>query len=192
MTENPYTDIIVQALGERGRVRTRFTGRSMQPALVEGMLIEVEKVGPAAVRTADIIFYKKDGQMVVHRVVRISREAGERIFVTKGDNQAYIDGDRVPEADLVGVVRAAFFEGAPQANALACNKIITLSYAALGRSTEFALRARGHCPRLVRLASRHLVGAFFLMFKKSIHVIYIGTRYGQLFLGRRKREFRGL
>ena len=184
MGKNPYADIIVQGIGERGAVRTAFSGISMAPTLVDGMTIEVERIFAESVNPADIILYRKSEQIVVHRVIRILNEGGLRTFVTKGDNHAYIGSDRVPQDQLIGVVRAAFGKDDLRKDLLINNRLIAASYLTMGNLAEYAMRARQHVPRPVRLVLRHILGAFFLIFKKSIHTLYLGMRYGKLFIRR--------
>jgi signal peptidase I len=182
--KNSYADIIVQGLEERGSVRTMFSGRSMAPTLVDGMTIQVYKIAPAVVLPADIILYNRAGQMVVHRVIGITNKDGKAVFLTKGDNQAYIDCDYVPEESLLGVVRGAFFKDEPQTNVLIDNKFVALSYSAIGLLVLAAMRARRYIPRPVRLVLSSIVGGFFFLFKKCIHATYLGIRYVQLFFRR--------
>ena len=170
--KNPYADIISRGINERGSVRTAFRGRSMAPTLLDGMLIEADSIEPVRIRAGDVILYRRADQMVVHRVIGVSRGPGERIFVTKGDNQAYMESERVREESLMGIVRGAFREDEPRKNLLVENRAIGLSYVAMGRLADFAMRNRTHVPRFVRLALRHIVGALFLAFKRSIHVAY--------------------
>jgi signal peptidase I len=184
MAENPYADIVAQALEERGTVRTAFSGRSMAPTLADGMTLEVAKALPCNIRAGDIILYKKGGQTVVHRVIRVSRDGKGLVFFTKGDNHSLIAGDYVPEENVIGKITAAFPPDAPQKNLLVDNKLLSLSYVAMGRLADFALRAKGSLPRLVKSAFRYIAGGLFLAFKKSIHTTYIGTRHGKLFFGR--------
>jgi signal peptidase I len=185
MVKNLYAGIIAQGIEERGAVRTVFTGRSMEPTLLDGMMLAVEKSDPHKIRIADIILYKKSAQMVVHRVIGILRKDINSIFITKGDNQIYSDCDHVPEEDLLGVVSGAFFENEPQVNALVGNRFIGLAYSLMGSSVLFATNIKRYIPRSIRFVLKYPAGGFFFLFNKSIHSLYIGMRYGQLFIRRR-------
>jgi signal peptidase I len=120
--KNPYLSVILQAIQERGYARTAFCGKSMQPALFEGMQLLVERSTSKTIKTADIICYKRGEQMVVHRVIRILHRDKTITFMTKGDNQGYMGVDYVEERDLIGRVHAAFFKERPEENVLIHNK----------------------------------------------------------------------
>ena len=169
-TENPYIDLIKQALKERGAARTQFAGRSMLPTLCDGMQVMVESLPPENVRPADIVLYRKENIAVIHRVVRVLSQGSKRVFLTKGDNQAYIDCYSVPEGDLIGVVRGAFYERAPGGeDVLMKNRAVGLLYVIMGRMALFAMNKRERIPLSIRRVFRHPVGGLFLMFKRFIH-----------------------
>ncbi len=67
-------------------------GRSMLPLLVSGDLVITTRASHVAV--GDIIVYKSctsPGSFIIHRVVDIIRRGGEIFYVTKGDNNPYLD-----------------------------------------------------------------------------------------------------
>ncbi|NPA05346.1 MAG: signal peptidase I [Crenarchaeota archaeon] len=67
-------------------------GRSMLPLLVSGDLVITTKA--TNVRIGDIIVYKSctsPGSFIIHRVVDILRRGQEVFYVTKGDNNPYLD-----------------------------------------------------------------------------------------------------
>jgi len=158
---NPYTDITVQAIQEKGSVRTTFRGRSMKPTLVDGMLLRVEKTAPRAVKTADIILYRRDEQVVVHRVIRVLPKDASLVFMTMGDNQGYAGADYVGESDLIGIVRGAFSKERPEENILADGKLVKLSYWMMGILVSFILAAKRYSPRPVRRIFGPFVDAMF-------------------------------
>lgn len=179
-----YREMVVQGLRERGEVRTMFAGQSMTPTLREGMQILLEEAEPAEIKPADIIMYKKADQAIVHRVVGIIRKNQKRIFVTKGDNHAYIDGDYIPEGDLIGRVRGAFFESDPQADVLIGSKFVGILYVALANLVSGVRRLRKYIPAPIRLIFKRFIGAFFFVFKEVIHSAYLGMYHGKLFYRR--------
>jgi len=184
MAKNPYADMLCRALEERGQARAAFSGRSMLPTLKEGMTVAVQKTAPGDIKPADIILYRKGGQTVVHRVIRILRDGRTAAFFTKGDNQIFISGDCVPEDNVIGRVTGAFSEDEPQKNRLVNNKFTSWSYVALGNLSDLAMRSSKNAPHFARHLLKHIVSAFFLTFKRSIHITYIGMRRGKLFFGR--------
>ena len=54
----------------------------------------------------DVVVYFLDGKLIVHRIVRVKHEAGERIFRTKGDSSLCLDARPVAESEIVGRVVA--------------------------------------------------------------------------------------
>lgn len=81
-------------------------GGSMEPALPLGSVAVARPVTADRVRTGDIIAFEGShtSSPVLHRVVEIRDDHGERLFVTKGDANAFADarpvrldgtGDRV-------------------------------------------------------------------------------------------------
>ena len=176
--KNPYIDIIIQGLREQGKVRTMFSGKSMKPTLEEGMQILVEEIEPAGVEPADIILYRNTDSMVVHRVIKIIQERRGRVFVTKGDNHAYIDSAFIPEENLIGIVRGAFRQEEPEEDILIKSSIIGTLYVIIGNMVLFLRQRRKYVPQSIRRVLRYFIGGFFFLFKKSIHVIYLGIYYG--------------
>lgn len=84
---------------------------SMRPVYSRGAVVVVRKgVDPIDIRVGDIIQYrhKQNSEMITHRVVEIQQTAdmsGERVFITKGDNNQSVDTPVSP-SQLNGVVKA--------------------------------------------------------------------------------------
>jgi signal peptidase len=78
---------------------------SMEPGFPPGTLIIVRPVAVADVALGDVITYQmetgKPG-VVTHRVIAINMTAGERTFVTKGDNNGAADATAVLEGQIQG------------------------------------------------------------------------------------------
>ena len=165
-------------------MQAKFYGRSMQPTLKEGMLIEVDNINPQAVRPADIIVYGKGAPFIAHRVVRILKKDNRTLFLTKGDNHAYRDLTVIPGEDLIGVVRSAFYENDPGKDILIKNRLIELLYVIIGNLVFFVRNKRVSVPEFIRSIFKLFVGGFFLGFKKAIHLIHSLIEYEHLFLRR--------
>jgi len=92
---------------ERGKsLRFQARGRSMQPFIRDGDVLEVEPVEAAAVRFADVIFYHVDkAHAVAHRVIRRSLQDGLPVFIARGDAQTG-RGEKVSCDQLLGRVSA--------------------------------------------------------------------------------------
>jgi len=171
-----YADALIQALKQQKRIRTFFSGTSMAPTLREGMQLLVEQACPDAIKPADIIMYKKNGQPVAHRVVRIERGAQGRIFLTKGDNHFYVDADRIPEGDLIGRVCAAFPGKGPDVDMLSRDRPAGLCYVVLANGIFAMRRVQKYIPTFIRQPLKPLVDGFFFLLRKIVHIIYIVIR----------------
>jgi len=66
-------ELISQLLQEGHRVQFRAPGKSMQPAVLDGDVLIVEPIEPAAIKTGDIILYQAEERMIAHRVVSIEK-----------------------------------------------------------------------------------------------------------------------
>ncbi len=98
-------------------VHLKVTGKSMEPTLTEGDLVEVKlRVDGESINVGDIIVYctvvtgnpSPEGMWIGHRVVEKYLEDGEYVFRTKGDNVPEVDPWKVPEHFLLGVVVEVF------------------------------------------------------------------------------------
>jgi len=88
-----------------GHIPVVYTGPSMNPTLVCPDLLDVVPYGDAAPSVGDVVCFLREatGQVVVHRIVRIS---GTRI-VTQGDNNPEPDRDQLQAGDILGHVIGA-------------------------------------------------------------------------------------
>jgi signal peptidase I len=88
-----------------------IVSNSMQPVYGRGSVVVVRKgVEPIDIQVGDIIQYrhKQNSEMITHRVVEIQQTAdtsGERVFITKGDNNQSLDAPVLP-SQLNGIVKA--------------------------------------------------------------------------------------
>ena len=179
------SDVIDAGLQKEGRVITIFSGRSMLPTLQDGMRLLVEKIPPENVRPSDIIMYKRDDGIIAHRVIKIIRNvSGETVFVTKGDNRAYVDPSYIPQGDLMGIVRSAFIAGQPDKDMLVKSRVTGLLYQATGNMVLAVRERRDRVPKILRIVLKYFVGGSFFICKKLIHAVYMGIYYVRL-LGRR-------
>ena len=66
---------------------------SMLPVLHEKANgIRIKPSSPEDVRVGDIISFKKDGSLIVHRVIKKGVDEKGVYFITKGDNNSFPDG----------------------------------------------------------------------------------------------------
>lgn len=73
------------------------SGVSMLPTYHTGDVVIVRQVPPEQVQVGDVILFKGKGGSIVHRVVEIQEQDGQRIFITKGDNNNTLDDPVTPE-----------------------------------------------------------------------------------------------
>jgi len=85
--------------------------QSMEPTLYRGDLVVVRAVDPATLQVGDIVIYNSSslpgvsGDVpIVHRIISISFESGERRFITKGDNNSVSDREYRTDEDIFAKV----------------------------------------------------------------------------------------
>ena len=67
-------------------------GHSMSPQTKDGAAILVRRVDPRSLRVGDIVAFRRDGQLILHRIIgRGFREDGALVFTTKGDANSAAD-----------------------------------------------------------------------------------------------------
>lgn len=59
---------------------------SMHPTYEPGDLVMIAGVDPSEIRVGDVIVFWRDGQLIMHRVIRIERVGQHIYFFTRGDN----------------------------------------------------------------------------------------------------------
>ena len=100
-------DLFESVLGRGLRLCFHVTGASMAPLIRSGDAVVVERVGACNLKPGDLIlFVNRLGSPVLHRVLRIARDAtGGALLRTKGDAQGMFDEPVEPSAVLGRVVR---------------------------------------------------------------------------------------
>ena len=81
----------------------------MVPALHDGDRVLVAH-GCAGVRRGDVVVFRLNGLLIAHRVLHIKDGAGDKMFVTKGDNAGQVD-PHVSPREIVGQVLAIERDG---------------------------------------------------------------------------------
>lgn len=111
-TENPVTPKLLGTFESsatadaKGCFCVMYTGRSMNPTLMEPELIEVVTISADDIRKGDVILFRRpdDTNNVVHRVVYVSSGA----FRTRGDNNCYADTFPVTADEIIGLAVASW------------------------------------------------------------------------------------
>lgn len=182
--DNPCIELIVEALAKEENIRLLFSGASMLPTLTDGMQVVVEKVPPAQVRLGNLILYRKAEQMIIHRAVGILHQNSEIVFISRGDHQGYLGGERVSESSLLGVIRKAFSPHCPNRDMLYMDKTAGYLYVMMNTLIVMGRKLEEISPPFIRPAVRFGLRGFFFILSKVIQLIYLGVRNG-LFLFRR-------
>ena len=79
---------------------------SMNPVFYRGDAIIFENTNDVdRFNVGDILVFKKDDKMVVHRIIDIKNIEGEKIFYTKGDNNLSKDEGFIDDTNIIGRVR---------------------------------------------------------------------------------------
>jgi len=92
-------------------------GGSMQPSLYPGDLIVYRRIGHEPVR-GDLVVFRHDGALVVHRVVRI---ASDGALTMRGDANRTSDSSPVSPDDVRGTVLAVLPAGRAAARLVAAS-----------------------------------------------------------------------
>ena len=75
---------------------------SMEPTINVDDSIFVKEVAEEDLKVNDIISYNINGEIITHRIVKIQNEDGEKIYITKGDNNRAEDKWKVTYEDIEG------------------------------------------------------------------------------------------
>jgi signal peptidase len=79
---------------------------SMTPSILKGDVVVIEKLDKKFedLKVGQVIAYKKDKIIVVHRLYNIVKVDGEYFFYTKGDNNDFVDNYKITEDMVIGEV----------------------------------------------------------------------------------------
>lgn len=136
---------IATALERRGRVSLRVQGASMLPWVRPGDIANIRRVPTDAIRCGDVVLFRRENRLFVHRIIEKSGAPGAAQFRAKGDAHPTCDG-LIEQQELLGrVVR--IYRGGRRIELDAPGQI------ALGLLiSQLSLRSRFWYP-LVRLAA---------------------------------------
>ena len=78
---------------------------SMTPNILKGDVVVIEKINDKSdIEIGQVIAYKYDNIVVVHRIVKKINVQGEMIYYTKGDANNDIDNCKISEDMIIGIV----------------------------------------------------------------------------------------
>ena len=150
------------AAGETNNIPV--TGHSMRPLLQDGDAVQIAH-GVADIGRGDIIVFRQNGGLVVHRVVRIDDSVTPTVFVTKGDNVRHLDAPVSADNVLGRVLTVVRKDGEVAVDTRGWRvfgPILAITSLALGDSF-FPTYANGNGSKLAR--------AFIGRFKRSANCI---------------------
>lgn len=87
---------------------TAIASNSMSSLIVRGDVVIIENITKEEIsnlKINDIIKYRLGNHTIVHRIVKIKEEKGEKVFITKGDNNNAVDQEVVHIDQVMGIVR---------------------------------------------------------------------------------------
>jgi signal peptidase I len=101
-------------LAEGKTIRVRAEGISMYPSIKSGSVIFIEPFEQGTEPVAgEIIAWKRDTGIVVHRLISVYKQKGQKYFVTRGDSSLMEDEPVLFEQIAGKVVRVENSEGRP-------------------------------------------------------------------------------
>jgi len=161
-------DSLLDLWGETGRMQwLAVSGRSMLPLIRDGDQVLVE-FRPRVLGPGDVIVFRRDEQLVAHRVIRLMGEGDQSFIAAKGDNVAAFDPP-CPFQDVVGRVHASRSRGCERQLGTRIWRTVgqavawltsLLAWAYSGRQTSFANRG---VRKLAQESIRWLVRAAMLV-----------------------------
>ena len=102
--------VIADALKSRGRVALRVQGTSMLPWVRPKDIVLIRQTGIENVRCGDIVLFRRQNLLLVHRIVKKQGSLEAAQFLAKGDAHPTHDGI-VEEQELLGRVMRIYRQG---------------------------------------------------------------------------------
>jgi len=107
-------DIGFLLLAEGKTIRVRAEGLSMYPSIKSGSVIFIKPLEiDIEPLPGEIIAWKRDSGIVVHRLISVYKQKGQKYFVTRGDSSLAEDEPVLIEQIAGKVVRVENPEGKP-------------------------------------------------------------------------------
>jgi len=101
---------IADAITRRGRIVLRVHGTSMLPWVRPGDIAVIRRAESGVVRFGDVVLFRNEKSLFVHRIVRKKSSLNEDHFYVKGDAHPTDDG-QINERELLGRVVRIYRNG---------------------------------------------------------------------------------
>ena len=96
-----------EILNRDGTLVYTNVGISMMPLLRQHRdLIEIRKKEPGRCKKYDVVLYKRNGQYILHRILRVLPSG----YLIAGDNNFFVERD-ITDADILGVMNRVIRNG---------------------------------------------------------------------------------
>lgn len=103
-------ELLSEAVTRQGEgIWVRVSGRSMGPAFASVTDIRVVADDPLNITPGRLVVFQRDGQWIVHRVMRRTVDADGVVYQVKGDGLAMPDQPDVWSDEIKGVVASIRF-----------------------------------------------------------------------------------
>jgi signal peptidase I len=89
--DSDLSKLCKETLEKGNNLRFRALGSSMFPSIRSGDVITVKPVESAAICVGNVLFYRRDGRVYAHRLIRKHRMDGVFLFITRGDYLPFSD-----------------------------------------------------------------------------------------------------
>lgn len=83
-----------------------IVSNSMYPEIARGDIVVVKKLNNQEkqdIKLGQVIVYQREGRVIVHRLVDVSKLNGKNVYTTKGDNNQTSDNYTFTDEDIIGV-----------------------------------------------------------------------------------------
>jgi len=88
-----FESLASEILGDGHALMFRARGNSMQPYILEGDVLEVQRVGSGDIRRGDVLLcVLREGKIIAHRVIRTLHVGDQHQFLIKADASFTPDG----------------------------------------------------------------------------------------------------
>jgi signal peptidase I len=101
--DSPAMAVALDVLKKFGRLRLRAWGESMLPSVWPGDVVTVKRCRPEQLERGDIVLYRRNQRLFIHRVTAIQDACGEMQVVTQGDATPHSDPP-VAASEVLGCV----------------------------------------------------------------------------------------